>query len=108
LFTSISGTFVIFSIRVDNEFTPRVVLPFEYGKAFTDTDIAQINSKNAGYNFRITGQVGAFYIIDISCVHGCCWQYDDDDDIAVGMRINKHTFGRADESLQICCVCDAC
>jgi hypothetical protein len=24
------------------------------------------------------------------------------------MRINKHTFGRADESLQICCVCDAC
>jgi hypothetical protein len=46
-------------------FNPRIVLPFEYGRVLTDSDIKHIKEKKILYTLQILGVVGASYIIEI-------------------------------------------
>jgi hypothetical protein len=60
------GPSVMFTLRDPDGFTPRVVLPPEYGRVFTDNDIKQINKDEMWMEFIVVGIVGSCFVLDIS------------------------------------------
>jgi hypothetical protein len=60
------GFSIMQTLKDPSGFTPRIVLPFEYGRVFTDLDITNIKEQKILYTLRILGMVGASYIIDLS------------------------------------------
>jgi hypothetical protein len=60
------GQSVMLTVRDPDGFSPRVILPPEYGRVFTDNDIKQINKDELRMEFRVVGIVGSWFILDIS------------------------------------------
>jgi hypothetical protein len=59
------GFSIMLTVKDLSGFTPRIVLPFEYGQLFTDSDIKHITEQKILYTLRILGVVGASYILEI-------------------------------------------
>jgi hypothetical protein len=62
---------VMLTLKDPNGFTPawyyRSIM-----EGFSDTDVTNINDKKIWYAFRIFGEVGASYVIDIAYVYHYC------------------------------------